>query len=121
MYAPESGIAGPPPDVAWSPGGVQGQASKLLGFLKEIKGKQTFGPVCHSLVGFCGTAVQANVAFWCRAGSIWCDACMRFAEAKDLPTPHPTPIGGRGGVYGAPECMSARAFFLLNHDALCFS
>ena len=35
----------PPPDVAWSPGGAQGQASRLLGFLKEIEGKPALGPV----------------------------------------------------------------------------
>ena len=47
--------------------------------------------------GFCGTAVQANVAFCCREGSMWCDVCKRFAEAKGLPTPQPTPTGGAGG------------------------
>ena len=53
----------------------QGQPSRFLDFLEEIKGKPMFGLVCHSLLTVCTTAVQADTAFCCRAGP-----CSKFDE-----------------------------------------
>ena len=74
------------------------QAVRLLGFLKEIKGKSAQWPSWSCWVGVCSTAVQPGAALQCKVQPAWCTAWFSNGcrEVWDNQSPHPQPTGGWG-------------------------
>ena len=86
----------PPPAMLCLSRKAEGQASRFLDFLKEIKAKPIWGLVCNSLVSVWSTAVHAYAAFCCIPAGQVPHGATHGAERYGCPPPPPTHRGGGG-------------------------